>query len=277
MYRECYLPDFSDMQFFCFPHSVGFYSKPFNHNVNRETGVKDYSLHVVMHGKGWIELDDVVYPLKQGDAFLHFPNKKMRYYTSEDDRWKTYWIQFYGHRVRDFLFEKGFVKSSIWSLKQYALLLTAFEELLKEIESNNFMRPSRISSLTFATLNEFICNALPYANLKHNHNYDQITNILPLMQQEAHLPFILETWAERVGLTPNYFCSLFKKTTNMTPVTYVTKCRMQKCKQMLLEDPTLPIKDVALQSGYPSTSYFNKKFMEYEGITPREFRDLHTR
>jgi len=275
VYRECLLPDFSDMNYYCFPHSVGRYTLPLNHNVIREVGVRDFSMHFVISGKGHITLDDAVYPLKAGDSFLHFPHELMRYQTSEDDRWDIYWIQFYGGSLPDLFLERGFVKSSIWSLKQSELLQEAFEELIEEIETNNFLRPSKISSLTFSILNEFISNALPYANFRQSMNLDPVTKLLIPMQHECGQPFILEDWAQRSGLTPNYFCSLFKKTTGMTPVTYITKCRMQKSKLLLLNQPDLPIKDVAMQSGYPSVSYFNKKFMEFEGKTPGEFR--HTR
>ncbi|WP_370636255.1 AraC family transcriptional regulator [Cohnella sp. CFH 77786] len=44
-----------------------------------------------------------------------------------------------------------------------------------------------------------------------------------MMQKNSHLPFVLEEWANQAGLTPNYFCSLFKKVTKMTPLAYITK------------------------------------------------------
>jgi AraC-like DNA-binding protein len=85
----------------------------------------------------------------------------------------------------------------------------------------------------------------------------------------------LEAWAAKADLTPNYFCTLFKRATNMTPVTYITKCRIQASKQLLLSDPLIPIKGVAIRSGYPGVSYFNKKFLASDGITPSEFRSIH--
>ncbi|QGG57171.1 helix-turn-helix domain-containing protein [Paenibacillus sp. B01] len=64
----------------------------------------------------------------------------------------------------------------------------------------------------------------------------------------------------------------FKKGTRTTPLAYITKCRILKSKQMLLSHPARPIHQVALSSGYPTASYFNKVFMEMEGITPSDFR-----
>ena len=79
---EYFLPQFDELNFFCFPHSVGRYTCPENHNVLRETGIRDFSLHFVVGGKGYLELNDTVYTINQGDAFLHVPSQRMRYYSS---------------------------------------------------------------------------------------------------------------------------------------------------------------------------------------------------
>ncbi|MBD0384058.1 AraC family transcriptional regulator [Paenibacillus sedimenti] len=275
MYRHYYLPPFDEYSFFCFPHSVGKFTQPLDHNVNRGEGVRDFSLHFVVGGKGNIELNGTNHTLKEGDVFLHTPFQRMRYYTSEDDRWVIYWIQFNGSTLANFLLERGFYESSIWYMKEIGSLEQSWLELLDEIEENNFMRPAKISSLTYAVLNEFMFNAIPFSNKRGTNHVDRISKLLPIMQNNAHLPFNLEEWAEKANLTPNYFCSLFKKITKMTPLTYITKCRIQKSKKMLLSDPNILIKEVAINSGYPSISYFNKIFMEMEGMTPNDFRTNH--
>lgn len=281
MYRTFFLPPFEEFNFFCFPHSVGKYSKPgehsspTSHDVNRETGVKDYSMHFVVDGTGYIELGDTIITLKRGDVFFHPPFQKMRYYTSVEDPWDIYWMQFNGSKLNDFLLERGYHEPSCWFMNDITLLERCFNDLLEEIERNDFARPAQISALTYAVLIEFTCNAIPFSNKRGSQNVDRIIKLLPLMQKTAHLPYILEELAAKADLTPNYFCSLFKKVTRMTPIAYITKCRIQNSKHLLLSDPKLPIKAIAIDSGYPSVSYFNKIFMDVEGITPGEFRKLH--
>jgi AraC-like DNA-binding protein len=275
MKREYFLPPFDELNFFCFPHSVGHYISADNHNVRREAGVKDFSLHFVVGGKGYIELDDTVYTLKRGDAFLHVPFQRMRYYTLEDDRWDIYWMQFNGSKLADFLLERGFHETSIWFMKDLVLLEQSYLDLLDEIEKHNFSRPTRLSTLTYSVLAEFTSNAITFSNKKGKEKIDRIIGLLPIMQKNSHLPFVMEEWADQAELTPNYFCSLFKKVTKLTPLAYITKCRIQTSKQLLLGSP-LPINQVAMESGYPSASYFNKIFMQMEGITPSEFRRNHS-
>lgn len=275
MYRHCFLPNYDELGLFCFPRTVGKNTQPLEHNVNRKAGLRDFSLHFVTGGKGFIELHDTVFSLKKGDLFLHTPFQRMRYYTSEDERWDIYWMQFNGDGLASYLLERGFHESSIWHMKDIEPLEQRFLDLLEEVERNNFMRPAHISALAYSVLIEFMCNSIPFSSKRGTRNVDRIIELLPVMQKNAHLPFVLEDWADKAKLSPNYFCSLFKKVTKLSPLTYVTKCRIQSSKQMLLNDPNMSIKEVAISSGYPSVSYYNKIFRELEGITPGEFRNIH--
>lgn len=275
MYQHYFLPSFEEYNFFCYPHSAGKYTRTNDHNVTRPGGVKDFSLHFVTNGKGYIELGDSIHTLKQGDIFFHCPFQNMRYYSSENDPWVIYWMQFNGSKLSDFLLERGFHETSIWYMNDLNMLEQAFIELLDEMEAHNFLRPAKLSALTYAVLIEFVSNATPFTNKRGTQNVDKIIQILPFMQKNAHLPFELEKWADKLNLTPNYFCSLFKKVTRVTPLSYITKSRIQNSKQLLLLHPDMAIKEIAISSGYPSVSYYNKIFMQLEGMTPTEFRSNH--
>jgi AraC-like DNA-binding protein len=63
----------------------------------------------------------------------------------------------------------------------------------------------------------------------------------------------------------------------MTPVNFITLCRIQLAKKWLLEDMDMPIKSIAQLAGYTNVSYFNKKFLEHEGMTPSSFRQRRSR
>ncbi|GBF77584.1 hypothetical protein PA598K_06140 [Paenibacillus sp. 598K] len=275
--RQFYLANFSEFRFVCFPHSVGNYIRPGkrHHHVDRPHGVQDYSLHYVAEGSGTLELGGESYALQAGDAFWHIPGDGMRYYSSDEDPWNIYWIQLYGSMLPAFASENGFHQSGIWIVKDDELLLQAFSELLDEIEQHSFLRPSRIASLAYGVLIAFWTHSTPFSHALGMDNADKILALLPHMQKKAHLPFVLEEWAESAGYTPNYFCTLFKKITRETPLAYITKCRIQRSKHLLIQQPVLPIKEVAISSGYPGLSYFNKRFMEAEGMTPGEFRNRH--
>lgn len=78
--------------------------------------------------------------------------------------------------------------------------------------------------------------------------------------------------AQHVHLNPSYFSVLFKEQMGMTFIEYVTRLRIQKAKELLLQTK-LPIGEIAERVGYQTTKYFNKVFKEYEGHSPGSYRN----
>jgi AraC family transcriptional regulator, melibiose operon regulatory protein len=77
-----------------------------------------------------------------------------------------------------------------------------------------------------------------------------------------------------VGLHPNYAMSLFKKTFGTTLVNYITQHRISHA-QRLLATTDQKIVDIALASGFTSTSRFNAAFVAECGCSPRQYRQEH--
>jgi|HigsolmetaGSP12D_1036236.scaffolds.fasta_scaffold00999_6 AraC-like DNA-binding protein len=278
MLRQSHLPTFPGHRYFCFPASVGLYRDYPEHRVYRAQGsLNEFNLHFVAAGKGYVELGGRVHTLHKGDAFLFFPYAEQSYYSSEDDPWDIRWGHFYGDKVKEFLIERGFQRSTLWSLRQLKPLEDAHLALLQEAEEHAMLHETKLSALTYAFIVEFMNQAVPYASGGGVRTAERIAELLPEIRRKATEPFDLAYWAERAGVSVHYFCKLFRKATRMTPLAFVTLCRLQYGKQRLMEDPDLPVRQIALEAGYPSASYFDKRFREHEGMTPTEFRELYRR
>lgn len=275
MQRHVMLPTLQDSSYFIFPESVGHYENFPDHFVDRAEGLwASFSLHFVIGGKGFVQLDGHVHTLRRGDAFLYFPYQKQLYYSSRDEPWEVRWVHFYGSKLKEFLLDRGFHRN-LWTLTRWGELEEAYTQLLREAEEHNIVRVTRLSALTYTILVEFMSYASPQTANRGTEAADRIIALLPIMQQSACQPFTLEEWADRVGVSVHYFCKLFRKTINMTPMDFITLCRMQSAKQWLIEQPAWTVKNIAKEAGYPSTSYFNQRFLEHEGMTPGEYRRLY--
>jgi AraC-like DNA-binding protein len=212
--------------------------------------------------------------LTAGDAFLYFPIQWQRYYSSQDDPWEVRWVHFYGSKLGDYLLERGLHQSNLWTTRQLKPLEQALQDLLLEAEESTLANLTKLSVLTYAVIAEFVNQAVPLSTQKQAATSELILQLLPRIQQEACKPFELDYWSQEAGVSSYYFCKLFRKVTQMTPMTYVTLCRLQMAKQWLLEKKDTTIRQISLDAGYPSTSYFNKRFLEQEGMTPTEYRNL---
>ena len=69
----------------------------------------------------------------------------------------------------------------------------------------------------------------------------------------------------------NYYSMILKKYRGKSFQQYVIGVRMKHAKQ-LLEQTTLPVKQIAQQAGYENVSHFYHLFEKYYGKTPKEVR-----
>jgi AraC-like DNA-binding protein len=276
MQRQCHLPTQTNQPYFCLPESVGRYTDMPDHSVSRDAGsLNNFNIHYVAAGKGYVEAEGHRYTLQRGDAVLYFPMQKQRYYSSEDEPWDVRWVHFYGSKLQEYFVELGFHRSQVWTLRQTAAWEQAHMSLLEEAEKHKLLHPTTLSTLTYAVIAEFISQAVPFSSGTASDAAERISRLLPLMQSEACKPFVLEEWAERAGVSTYYFCKLFRKTTQMTPMDFITLCRLQAAKQWLLERKEATVREIAIDAGYPSVSYFNRRFLQHEGVTPTAYRQLY--
>lgn len=82
----------------------------------------------------------------------------------------------------------------------------------------------------------------------------------------------LETAADQVSMNAAYFSRFFKKHTGMHFADYVAQRRVEKAIE-LLRDPANKIFEISVMVGYYSKQNFYKRFRQYTGRTPEEYRN----
>ncbi|OXS80131.1 helix-turn-helix transcriptional regulator [Domibacillus enclensis] len=276
MRKQHLLPMFHQFRCLILPESVGLYEKERDHYVDRKAGTwSTFSIHIVIDGHGFVELQGDKHRLSRGDAFLYFPMQEQMYYSSKEEPWSVLWVHFYGEGLNTLLSSRGFHRLSLWHIQDLSPLLHTHEQLLQEAEAHHYLQQQQLSTLTYAFLTAFMIQAEPWSTEKPTDQDNRIQSLLPLMQQQSCEPFELDYWAEKAGVSSYYFCRLFKQAVQMTPMAFITLCRLQQCKQWLLDHEEMKVQDIAEKAGYSSTSYFNKLFLKQEGITPTRYRELH--
>jgi AraC family transcriptional regulator len=81
----------------------------------------------------------------------------------------------------------------------------------------------------------------------------------------------VETLAELVELSPFHFSRVFKQTTGVSPLKFVTQERIALAQQMIRETSRSVI-EIGLEVGYANPSHFAQVFRKVVGVTPTEFR-----
>jgi AraC-like DNA-binding protein len=82
----------------------------------------------------------------------------------------------------------------------------------------------------------------------------------------------VDSMAGACGLGRSRFAQYCKQLTNMSPIEYLTRCRLDAATRLLRNQPALSVTDVALDSGFGSSQYFATVFRQHHGCTPKQFR-----
>lgn len=114
-----------------------------------------------------------------------------------------------------------------------------------------------------------------------------VSNQLLVRQQHSEPPiistakqFIQDNFAEDLSLgkvaravntSTFYFCKMFKKCTGINFTDYVSRTRIEKAKNLLL-NPHLRISEIAFEVGFQSLTHFNRVFKKIQGQSPSEYR-----
>lgn len=86
-------------------------------------------------------------------------------------------------------------------------------------------------------------------------------------------PITLQEIADSIHISKSECCRCFKRCLRVTPFEYLLKYRIYAAVSMISNaEKSISISDIAMQTGFNSSSYFNKIFKKYIGCTPSEYK-----
>ncbi len=77
--------------------------------------------------------------------------------------------------------------------------------------------------------------------------------------------------ARAVNTSTFYFCKMFKRATGINFTDYLSRVRIEKAKNLLL-NPNLRVSEIAFEVGFQSLTHFNRVFKKILGQSPTEYR-----
>jgi AraC-like DNA-binding protein/ligand-binding sensor protein len=106
---------------------------------------------------------------------------------------------------------------------------------------------------------------------QQNSELPVITRAKEYIQQNQAEDLSLGQVAKAVNTSTFYFCKLFKKVTGLNFTDYVSRVRIEKAKNLLL-NPNLRVSEIAYEVGFQSLTHFNRVFKKVIGQSPTEYR-----
>jgi AraC family transcriptional regulator len=85
-------------------------------------------------------------------------------------------------------------------------------------------------------------------------------------------PIKLRALAALAGISVRHFERAFRQSTGVPPHAYVMERRLQRARDLLINQPAMPIEEITLRVGFSSSSHFSSAFRRQIGFTPTNFR-----
>ena len=77
--------------------------------------------------------------------------------------------------------------------------------------------------------------------------------------------------AKAVNTSTFYFCKMFRRATGLNFTDYVSRVRVEKAKNLLL-NRNLRVSEIAYEVGFQSLTHFNRVFKKILGLSPTQYR-----
>ncbi|WP_438349863.1 AraC family transcriptional regulator [Paenibacillus sp. FA6] len=243
-----------------------------NH-TSRPEGFYCYQWLQVISGEGELNLEGHTYPVSTGQAICLYPNIPHSYHAISEP-WELNFISFDGNLCSTLLQQAGIHQSGVFSLTDSDAIMAHLTHLLTITSSER----SYLSVECSKVLYTLILDLTKYVYTHNDNTQQNVLRLQPVMQymkQNCYQSITIDQIATYAGISPQYLCSLFKKTLHIRPMEYINRERITRSKELMFLNPAKKIHQIAKESGYEHPSYFCTVFKRLEGMTPEQFKKSH--
>jgi len=107
--------------------------------------------------------------------------------------------------------------------------------------------------------------------VQHRQQADRLARLFEYLRLNYAERITVEQATQLVHMSQAQFMKVFKKVSGMTFVAHVTRVRITQALR-LLRETDLTIAEIAAQTGFSDQSYFDRRFRQAFGKSPREWR-----
>jgi AraC family transcriptional regulator of arabinose operon len=242
--------------------------------IVRNNGYDDFHFFLCTGGEGAVEAGGRSFALRENMAMILFPNEPHLYYPTREP-WLVSWITFNGGSASRILEYLEIRNSVAFELPYPEIAASAVREFGEIINTLTPTQKIDVSCQLYKLLAGLYWNMPAGKNTSQERRYKTIEPAIHYIEANLNRLITLEMLADAAGVSTKYLCLLFQEVLHVRPFRYINTCRINKCKQLLLEDRTMSIYDISTRCGYENICYFNQTFRGIVGMSPSQFRQLH--
>lgn len=146
----------------------------------------------------------------------------------------------------------------------------AYLEGMRSVEATDAERVGNLL-LFLARLARRYADSGSNALSPHPHLHPAVREAVRLLDAEMAYAWTLPELAQRVCLNEAYLSRRFRQGIGVSPMAYLTRCRVERAAQLLLRT-TQPITQIAAEVGWSDSNYFARRFRDHFGQSATAYR-----
>lgn len=104
-------------------------------------------------------------------------------------------------------------------------------------------------------------------------NMSRLADLISYMEKNFRKPLKLSILARKAGVSQCHLTRLFQKNYGDSPINYLIRMRIDHARKvLLLGGKELNISEVAAESGFSDSNYFDRQFKKVTGLSPLQYR-----
>ena len=238
--------------------------------VDRPDGYKWDQILFCAAGGGTLEYDEKEVRIGAGDYFF-LPKDKPHAYYPDGELWDVSWIAFEGSVCDEILLRFGMTEPVVIKPADETTMERIFEKMVISQENDILYCDHICSGLVYDYLIEFHRLMDADADSARSRQLSMLLPALRYMHDNFRHDISISQLSEIIGVTPQHFCRVFRKTMNVRPNEFLTQIRLDEAKRLLAEKD-VSVSDAAVGSGFRNAGYFSTVFRKHEGVPPAEYK-----
>lgn len=224
-------------------------------------------LQHTIRGEGRLRYESRSYRLGAGDTLLVLVPHNHRYWLAENGHWEYFWVSMNGEealRIHRLILAAA---GPVLKLQQVTIDHLADCSLRLVRQAKTPAAASAIAYEAAMALYDDVFGSHAFAT-----NPSAMQRVIDHINTNLDKPLPVDELAAVSGLSRAHFSRVFAESEGLPPAEFVLQQRMQRAAKLLTSAAFLPVKEVAILSGFDDSNYFSKVFRRIYGINPTEFR-----
>lgn len=239
-------------------------------HVDRPMGIDSWQWIQCISGTGELLVNGSSYVVAPGDGMLLPPGCSHIYYCLQEP-WFVNFLCCNGSLLHSLTELLELTVPGVYHLPQPQKILDYEDEICGTYRKDSQRSAFEISQILYRLLTDLSMDIKITQTSQTLPQDEKIHQAVCYMQEHFHESIGLADIAAFVGLSKEYLCHTFKKSTNATLLEYLTQIRLAEAKMALLKFPDKTVGEISRMCGFDSPSYFCAVFKKHEHLTPGQF------